>query len=184
MSHQFQPVNAVPAETARVAHAICPRGTLAMRLRDQFYSLYTDHDFADLFPTRGQPAACPWRLAVVTVLQFLEGLTDRQAAEAVGMRIDVKYLLGLELTDPGFHFTVLHAFRTRLVEGGAEQRLLTVLLDRLRDEGLLAARGRQRTDSTHVLAAVRTMNRLELVGETVRFALNRLVHVRGSDAPV
>ncbi len=90
MSHQFQPVNAIPAETARVAHAICPRGTLAMRLRDQFYSLYTDHDFADLFPTRGQPAACPWRLAVVTVLQFLEGLTDRQAAEAVGMRIDVK----------------------------------------------------------------------------------------------
>ena len=177
MSHQFQPVNAIPAETARVAHAICPTGTLAMRLRDELYSLYTDHDFADLFPTRGRPAACPWRLAVITILQFLEGLTDRQAAEAVRMRIDFKYLLGLDLTDPGFHFTVLHAFRTRLVEGAAEQRLLTTMLDRLRDEGLLKARGRQRTDSTHVLAAVRTMNRLELVGETVRFALNRLAMV-------
>jgi transposase len=93
------------------------------------------------------------------------------------MRIDFKYLLGLDLTDPGFHFTVLHAFRTRLVEGHAEQRLLTVMLDRLRDEGLLKASGRQRTDSTHVLAAVRTMNRLELVGETVRSALNRLAVV-------
>lgn len=93
MSHQFQPVNVVPAETARVARAAFPQGTLAMRLRDELYSLYTDHDFADLFPTRGQPAACPWRLGVITILQFLEGLTDRQAADAVRGRIAWKYLL-------------------------------------------------------------------------------------------
>lgn len=177
MSHQYQPVNAIPAATARVAHAAFPDGNLVMRLRDEFYSLYCDQHFADRFPTRGQPAACPWRLAVVTILQFLEGLTDRQAADAVRRCLDWKYLLGLELTDPGFHFTVLTGLRTRLVAGHAEQRLLTVMLDLLQQRGLLKARGRQRTDSTHVLAGVRTMNRLELVGETVRGALNRLAVV-------
>lgn len=177
MSHQFQPVMATPAETVRIARAAFPQGTLAMRLRDELSSLYTDHDVADLFPTRGQPAACPWRLGVMTILQFLEGLSDRQAAAAVRGRIDWKDVLGLELTDPGFHVTVLPGVRTRLVEGEAEQRLLTVMLERLRQEGLLTAGGRQRTDSTHVLAAVRTMNRLALVGETVRHALNRLAVV-------
>ena len=169
-----QTLEPAPEDTARVARAIFPEGNLVMRVRDELAGLYTDHDFSDLFPVRGQPAACPWRLAVVILLQFLEGLTDRQAAEAVRTRIDWKYSLGLRLTDPGFHFTVLTGFRTRLVEGAAGQRLLTVLLERLRARGLLTARGRQRTDSTHVLAAVRTLNRLELVGETLRFALNRL----------
>ena len=174
MSYRPQPITPIPDETSRVARAAFPTGTLAMDLRDDLAGLYTDEDFADLFAARGQAAECPWRLAVVTVLQFLEGLTDRQAADAVRSRIDWKYLLGLELTATGFHFTVLHAFRTRLIDGHAEQRLLAVMLERLQRDGLLKARGRQRTDSTHVLAAVRTMNRLEIVGETLRFALNRL----------
>ena len=174
MSYQPRPVSPIPDETRRVAQAAFPTGTLAMDLRDALAGLYTDQDFADLFPARGQAAECPWRLAVVTILQFLEGLTDRQAADAVRGRIDWKYLLGLELTDTGFHFTVLHAFRARLITGQAEQRLLAVMLERLHQAGLLKARGRQRTDSTHVLAAVRTMNRLEIVGETLRCALNRL----------
>jgi len=174
MSYRPQPITPVPEETNRVARAACPKGTLAMDLRDDLAGLYTDQDFADLFAARGQAAECPWRLAAVTVLQFLEGLTDRQAADAVRSRIDWKYLLGLELTDTGFHFTVLHAFRTRLIAGHAEQRLLAVMLERLQHAGLLKARGRQRTDSTQVLAAVRTMNRPEIVGETLRFALNRL----------
>ncbi len=174
MSYHPQPITPVPEETSRIARAVFPTGTLAMDVRDDLADLYTDEDFVDLFAARGQAAACPWRLAVVTILQFLEGLTDRQAAEAVRSRIDWKYLLGLEITDTGFHFTVLHAFRTRLIVGRAELRLLTVMLERLQRDGLLRARGRQRTDSTHVLAAVRTMNRLEIVGETLRFALNRL----------
>jgi len=148
MSLHPQTLEPAPEDTARVARAIFPEGNLVMRVRDELAGLYTDHDFSDLFPVRGQPAACPWRLAVVILLQFLEGLTDRQAAEAVRTRIDWKYSLGLRLTDPGFHFTVLTGFRTRLVEGAAGQRLLTVLLERLRARGLLTARGRQRTDST------------------------------------
>jgi transposase len=113
-------------------------------------TIYSDEACADLFPTHGQPALAPWRLALVTVFQFMEGLTDRQAAEAVGDRWAWKYALSLELTDPGFDHTVLSEFRSRLVAGNAEQRLLDLLLERCRAGGWLKARGRQRTDSTHI----------------------------------
>jgi transposase len=125
-----------------------------------------------LFPANGHPAESPARLAWVLVLQFMEGLTDRQTADAVRSRIDWKYALGLELTDPGFDFSILCEFRARLIAGHAETRLLDTLLTAFQARGLLKARGRQRTDSTHVLTAVRDLNRLERVGETLRHALN------------
>src|SRR5262249_31095602 len=137
-------------------------------------TLFTDAQFADLFPTRGQPAETPWRLALVTVLQFVENLSDRQAADAVRSRIDWKYLLGLELTDPGFDATVLCEFRARLVQTGAEARCFEALLTLCKERGWVKARGKQRSDSTHVLAAVHTLNRLENIGETLRHALNVL----------
>src|SRR5213595_2139712 len=140
----------IPDETVRVARAAFPKGSRAMQLRDQLGVVYADARFAALFARRGRPAETPWRLALVTVLQFAEGLSDRQAADAVRGRIDWKYALGLPLEDPGFDFSVLSEFRTRLVEGNAEHRLLDVLLDRCKAQGLLRARGRQRTDSTHV----------------------------------
>ncbi len=167
----------IPAETARVAHAAFPQGTMSMRVRDALGTVYRDDDFTDLYPADGHPAEHPWRLALVTVLQFVENLTDRQAAEAVRARIDWKYALSLELTDPGFDFTVLSQFRTRLLAGAGEARLLERLLDTLKRQGLLQAGGRQRTDSTHVLAAVRDLDGLERVGETLRHALNLLAQV-------
>jgi transposase len=145
-----------------------------MQMRDTLGPLYEDGQFAALFSQTGQPAEAPARLALVLVLQFAEGLSDRQAADAVRGRIDWKYALALELTDPGFDASVLSEFRTRLLQGGAEHLLLEPLLRRLADRDLLKARGTQRTDSTHILAAIRTLNRLELVGETMRYALNRL----------
>ena len=141
-------------------------------MRDELGSLYRDADFRDLFPCVGQPALAPWRLALVCVMQFAENLSDRQAANAVRARIDWKYALALELDDPGFDFTVLSEFRARLLTGGAEQRLLEIMLTRFRERGWLKARGRQRTDSTRILAAVRAVNRLESVVETMRAALN------------
>jgi len=111
------------------------------------------------------------------VLQFAENLADRGAADAVRSRIDWKYLLGLELTDPGFDASVLSEFRTRLVTGDMSAHLLDGLLVRCQAAGLLKARGQQRTDSTHVLAAIRVLNRLECVGETLRHALNALATV-------
>jgi len=145
-----------------------------MQMRDTLGPLYEDAQFAALFSSTGQPAEAPARLALVLVLQFAEGLSDRQAADAVRGRIDWKYALALELTDPGFDASVLSEFRTRLIQGGAEHLLLEPLLRRLEERDLLKARGTQRTDSTHILAAIRTLNRLELVGETMRYALNRL----------
>src|SRR6185437_11487240 len=120
------------------------------------------------------PSLAPWRLILTTILQFAEDLSDRQAADAVRSRIDWKYVLRLELTDPGFDASVLSEFRTRLVQGSAEERLLEVLLGWCRERKLLKVRGKQRTDSTHVLAAVRALNRVELVAESMRAVLNDL----------
>jgi transposase len=164
----------VPVRTAEVARQAFPEGCLGMRIRDALGPVFRDEDFADLFPRRGRPAWPPGQLAMVSVLQFIEGLSDRQAAAAVRDRIGWKYALGLELTDPGFDFSVRSEFRTRLVEGSAERRVFTRVLDACREVDLLGRGGPTRTDSTHVLAAVRTLNRLELIGETVRAALNAL----------
>jgi transposase len=171
VSLQPGPVPPVPADTARVARAAFPKGHPFLRMRDEFGAIDEDAAFAHLFPARGQPAAAPWRLALVTIFQFAENLSDRQAADAVRGRIDWKYALSLELTDPGFDASVLCEFRARLLAGGAEGLLLDALLERFRQRGLLRARGRQRTDSTHVLAAVRALNRRGLVAETMRHAL-------------
>jgi transposase len=177
MSLRPTPIDPVPEQTARIARAAFRRGNIYMKMRDELGTLYTDQDFASLYPRRGQPAEAPWRLALITVMQFVENLSDRQAAEAVRARIDWKYALSLELTDDGFDFTVLCQFRERLIAGKAEQLLLDRMLEHFKDKQLLKARGQQRTDSTHVLAAIRVMNRLELVTETLRATLNDLATV-------
>ena len=174
MSFRQQPVPPVPDDTARIARAAFPRGNPYVLLRDRLGPVFDNAGFADLYAQRGQPGYTPWRLALVTLLQFREGLSDRQAAEAVRARIDWKYLLALDLANPGFDHTVLCEFRGRLLGGEAAERLLTRVLDTAREAGLLKARGRQRTDSTHVLAAVRDLNRVELVAETLRAALNAI----------
>src|SRR5215217_5897547 len=119
-----QPVPSVPDDTARIARAAFPRGNPYLLLRDRLGPVFDDAGFADLYPQRGQPGYTPWRLALVTLLQFREGLSDRQAAEAVRARIDWKYLLSLELADAGFDHTVLCTFHGRLLDGGAAERLL------------------------------------------------------------
>ncbi len=174
MSLKPQAIGPVPEETARIARTAYPRGNIYLQLRDALGTIYEDEQFANLFPQRGQPAEAPWRLALVCVMQFREGLSDRQAADAVRGRLDWKYLLGLELSDPGFDHTVLVEFRQRLLSGKSELLLLDLLLTQLREGGYLKARGRQRSDSTHVLAKIRALNRVEGVGETFRAALNSL----------
>jgi transposase len=160
--------------TAQVARAAFPKGCLAIRIRDALGELFDDGQFVGLFGVRGRPALSPGRLALVSVLQFAEGLSDRQAADAVRGRIDRKYALGLELADTGFDASVLSEFHARLAVDDQAERLLGQMLARLREQRLLARGGRQRTDATHVLAAVRELNRLELVTETLRAALEAL----------
>src|SRR5262249_23880752 len=162
----------VPELTARIARAAFPKGNPYLRLRDELGPVFRDGDFAALYPRRGQPALPPWKLALVTVLQFAEDLSDRQAADAVRGRIDWKYALGLALDDPGFHFSALSEFRGRLTAGGAQRLLLDEMLEACKDHGPLQARARPRTDPTHILAATHDLNRLQPVGEPLRAALN------------
>lgn len=177
MCLQPKAIPPIPEVTVQVAQAAFPKGNIYIQMRDELGSIYTDDLFAALYPADGQPAISPWRLALVTVMQFAENLSDRQAAEAVRSRIDWKYVLSLDLTDAGFHYSVLSEFRTRLVEGEASELLLDALLQRLQQGGWLKARGQQRTDSTAVLAAVRELNQLEIVGETLRHTLNALATI-------
>lgn len=166
----------VPEATARVARAAAGRGELplAMRVRDELGGLFADAQFAVEFGRRGRRGWSPGRLAMVTVLQMAENLTDRAAAHRVRFDLSWKYCPGLELEDVGFDASVLSGFRTRVVEHGLEERVLDLLLVALREKGLVKAGGKQRTDPTHVLSAVRELNRLELAGETVRAALEAL----------
>lgn len=147
---------------------------LAVEVRDRLGQWLADEEFAAAFGIRGRPGWSPSRLALVTILQREENLTDRLAAESVRTRIDWKYLLGLPLDDPGFDHTVLAEFRGKVAEAGLEQVALDALLARLTAHDLVKAGGRQRTDSTHVVAAVAALNRLELAGESVRAAVEAL----------
>jgi transposase len=147
---------------------------LAVTVRDRLGEWLHDEAFAAAFGVRGRPGWSPSRLALVTVLQRADNLTDRLAADAVRTRLDRKYLLGLALDDPGFDHSVLAEFRAKVAVAGLERAALDALLERLAADGLVRAGGKQRTDSTHVVAAVAALNRLELAGESVRAALEAL----------
>ena len=177
MSLQPQSLIPIPTQTQQVAQAAFPKGNLYLKMRDELGTLYEDQDFAGLFPKRGQPALAPWRLALITIFQFVENLSDRQAAEQVRARIDWKYALSLELTDSGFDYSVLSEFRTRLVQGAVEQQLFEIILNQFKAKGLVKAGGKQRTDSTHILASVRELNRTEGLAETLRAVLNAVAVV-------
>lgn len=164
----------VPELTMKIAHAAFPKGNLYLTMRDELGTIYDDNLFCDLFPNNGQPALAPWRLALITIMQFVEGLSDREAANAVRGRIDWKYALSLELEDSGFDFSVLCEFRTRLIHRHHEHLLFEAMLKHFKEKGLVKERTNQRTDSTHILAKIRALNRLECVHETLRAALNVL----------
>jgi transposase len=167
----------IPEDTKRVALAVFKKGNIYLKIAEQLGQLYEDKEWLDLYKhDGGQSGISPARLALITIFQFMEGLTDRQAAEAVRARIDWKYVLGLELTDEGFDFTVLSEWRKRLIESQKTEKLLEIILSHLKERKFLKERGKQRTDSSHVLAAIRKLNRIECVGETLRKVLNDLAY--------
>jgi transposase len=174
MTWRTQPLPPVPEATAAAVRAAFPKGNLYVELRTEFGALDDDQLCADLYADHGRPVeVAPWRLALVMVMHYIEGRTDRQAADAVRRCMAWKYALSLEWTDPGFDFTLLHDFRDRLLTHEAAQRLLDTFLIACKARGWINARGTQRTDSTHVLAAVRTLHRFECVLEAIRHVLNQ-----------
>ena len=168
----------VPEATAAAVKAAFPKGNVYVDLHEELGSIYRDDLFADFYADRGHPVdIAPWRLALATVMQYMEGLTDRQTADAVRRCMDWKYALSLELTDPGFDFTLLHDFRQRLLSHDGAQRMLDTLLDTCKERGWIKTRGKQRTDSTYVVAAIRRLYYLECVQQAMHHALNDLSEV-------
>jgi hypothetical protein len=153
-----------------------------MRVRDALGPLFTDADFtggplAGMFPDLGQPGLSAALLLMVMILQFRHNLSDRQAAEALADRISWKYALSRELEDTGFHYSVLSEFRSRLAGDGRADAVLDLMLERLKEAGLVKAGGRTRTDSSHVIACVRRLNRIETCGESLRAALEEIAGI-------
>lgn len=171
------PTDPIPEDTARAARAASRQDNPYLLMRDRFGTIFGDLDFAALYPRRGQPGYAPWRLALVTLVQYIEHLPDEAVADQVALRLDLKYLLGLDLGAPRFDPSILSEFRTRLVEQERGTLLFDRLLERLHREGLVHAGGQVRTDSTGVVAAVQHLNRLAVVRETLRHALNTLALV-------
>ncbi|MCF6766632.1 IS1182 family transposase [Thiotrichales bacterium 19S3-7] len=174
MSLKLSYKNKIPAQTVRIAKSAFPKGNPYITLRDHLGTIFEDIDFMKMFPKVGQPALQPWRLALLTVIQHGENLSDRQTAEAVRARIDLKYLLGLNIDDSGFDYSVLSEFRKRLVEHKMEELLLSKILDVAKSLKIIKTRGHQRTDSTRVLMSVKELNRYEVIGETMRSTLNHI----------
>jgi transposase len=156
------PIPLIPSQTKRVAEAAFPKGNIYLQMCNELGNLYTDDLFVELYSHEGQPGWGAWRLALVTIMQFAENLSDRQAADAVRARLDWKYALRLELTDPGFHYSGLSEFRSRLVERDQSQILLDQILNLCKEKGWLKVHSQQRTDSTHLLATFRELNQVEV----------------------
>jgi len=180
MSLPAQIIPPLPEQTAQVAKQAFRKGNIYLTIGDEIGMIFKNEDFADLYAREGKPAIPPYILAMVLIFQYMENLSDREAADAVRARIDWKYALHLPLEDAGFDFSVLSEFRDRLLANEADMRMFEQVLQRLVDLGLLKKGGKQRTDSTHVLSASRRLSRLEMVMETVRMALESLATVAPS----
>jgi transposase len=166
----------MPTETAAVGEVLLKEDSPYRLTGDKLFEHLCDTDFADLYSSEGKPGISPVILAFVSVFQFMEKLPDRQAAEALRMRIDWKYALHLPLTYTGFDYSVLSEFRDRLLAHEAEGRVFDHLVREFRAWGLITERGRQRTDSIAMLTKVRRLSRLELVVETLRVAVGAMLN--------
>src|SRR3972149_5307660 len=175
MSLKIEPPRPMPPETAAVGRALLKGNSPYRLIGEQLYEGFRDEDFADLFSVEGQPGISPTILAFVTVFQFMEKLSDRQAAESLRVRIDWKYALHLPLDYTGFDFSVLSEFRERLLQHQAEGCVFEQFVAKFRQMGLIRKRGRQRTDSLAILTKVRWLSRLELVVESLRLAVGALL---------
>lgn len=175
MSFKPKPPRRMPKELAELGPKLLPPSSPYRLIGEQLYEQYDEAEFADLYHAEGKPALSPILLGFVAAFQYLERLSDREAAVAVRVRLDWKYALHLPLDYAGFNYSVLSEYRDRVLAHQAEARLFDRLIEQLQGLGLIRPRGRQRTDSLAVLAKVRDLNRLERVCETLRLAIRALL---------
>ena len=164
----------IPAQTAAVGQKVLAPTNPYRGIGDHLADILDDAPFAALYDTTGRAAVSPSRLALVTLFQFMENIPDREAAEQVVVRLDWKYALHLPLADTGFDFSCLCYFRRRLLQQAQERLVFEQILGKIQALGCVKKRGKQRTDSTAVLGAVRQLSALETVTETLRLAVRAL----------
>jgi len=165
----------VPGETARLVEPLLADDSVYRLVAECVDEFLSDEQFIELYANEGRPGINPVLLSLVTVFQFLEKLPDRAAAEMAVMRMDWKYALRQPLDWRGFHYSDLCNFRKRLLGQGQESMVFEHLLDYLRERGLVRAGGKQRTDTTHILGAVKQLGDIEVIGEGVRLAISELM---------
>jgi len=165
----------MPEETRRIGESLLDKGDPFRLIGDRLFEKLSEAEFADLYSSEGKPGISPVILAFVSVFEFMERLADRQAAQALRMRLDWKYALHLPLDYKGFDYSVLSEFRDRLLAGQAEARVFEKLVEEIRELGLIKEHGKQRTDSIAMLTKVRRLCRVETVVETLRLAVVSLV---------
>jgi transposase len=177
MSLKAKEVKEIPEQTKKIAKAVFKKGNIYLKVIEELGMIFSDEEFSEMFSNTGKPAISAAKLALITVFQFVEELSDRQAADAVRSRIDWKYALGLELDDSGFDASVLSEFRTRLIESNQAKILFDKLIEKLVAAKFIKSRGKQRTDSTIVLANIHNLSRLECVSEAMCYSLNSIATV-------
>jgi transposase len=168
----------IPQEISRWGKKHLKDNSLYRIVGDQLLSLISEDEFisefASMYSNTGRPSVNPIILSLVTIFQFLEEIPDRVAAQYVVSRLDWKYALHVPMDDPGFHYSDLCNFRKRLAKHGKESLLFDQLLKQIESLGFLKKRQRQRTDSTHVLAVVGELSRLENLSESLRVSLRAI----------
>jgi transposase len=165
----------MPEETGRIGKMLLEENDPYRLSGDQLFEKWKEEEFADLYSSEGKPGYSPVILAFVSVFQCMERLADRQAAQALRMRLNWKHALHLPLEDAGFDFSVLSEFRDRLIEGKAEKWVFEKLVEEIRAMGLIKERGKQRSDNIAMLVKVRRLSRIEMGVETLRLAVVALV---------
>jgi len=165
----------MPAETERIGRKLLKENDVYRLIGDRLFEQLNEEEYADLYSAEGKPGISPILLAFLSVFQFMEKLADRQAVNALRMRLDWKYALHLPLEYEGFDFSVLSEFRDRLIKGQAEGRVFEKLVKQIREMGLIKEHGKQRTDSMAMLTKVRRLCRVETVVETLRLAIVAIV---------
>jgi transposase len=175
MCLKIRPPWPMPTDTGEVGKILLKADSPYRMIGDELFEQFKEDDYADMYPAEGQPGLSPIILGYITVFQFMEKLSDRQAAEGLRMRIDWKYALHLPLAYEGFDYSVLSEFRDRLLKNKAEERVFDKLVIEFGKKGLIKKRGRQRTDSLAILTKVRWLSRLELVIETLRMTVGAIL---------
>ena len=155
-------------DTLAVCGDLVPVGSVWRFLAERRLEVFPDELFADLFGGRGRRSQPASVIAVVLVLQALEGVSDREAVERLRCDVRWKAAAGLALTDGAFHPTVLTLWRARVRASGRPERIFDAVRAVVAECGVLAGKTRRALDSTLLDDAVATQDTVTMICAQLR----------------